>query len=271
MSRTGPGGRVHAGVRRGAEAGRAPGSMLIALAAWLLALIGGGALFVSFSAQYAYILAVRRQDVASVIEALRLDLLMIVFTLLALGLSRAGQSARAERILILLCAGASSYMNVSAADLASPRSVTAYAVAPVALAVVVDRTVAVIRRHILADHQTSAWITVGRSAAAAARITGLALLYLLRFAIAAPETARGLRRMVLDATPLPGLLKPAAPETGEPLCTKKAVLLALYRAHPDYGDRGTASRVAAELAPHAGLQAGTARTYLYAELDGRKP
>jgi hypothetical protein len=43
----------------------------------------------------------------------------------------------------------------------------------------------------------------------------------------------------------------------------------LYRAHPDYGDRGTASRVAAELAPQAGLQAGTARSYVYAELDGR--
>ena len=130
---------------------------------------------------------------------------------------------------------------------------------------------AVIRRHILADHQTSAWITVGRGAAAAARLTGLVLLYLLRFALAAPETARGLRRMVLDATPLPALPKPSAPEMVEPPCTKKAVLLALYRAHPDYGDRVSASRVAAELAPHAGLQAGTARSYLYAELDGRKP
>jgi hypothetical protein len=35
--------------------------VLIAVAAWLLALTGGGALFVSFSAQYAYIRAVRRQ------------------------------------------------------------------------------------------------------------------------------------------------------------------------------------------------------------------
>jgi signal transduction histidine kinase len=270
MSRTGPGEQVHASVRRRAGTGRAPGSVLIAVAAWLLALIGGAALFVSFSAQYVYILAVRRQDAASVIEALLLDLLMIVFTLLALGLSRAGQSARAERVLILLCAAVSAYMNVSAADVASPRSVAAYAVAPVALAVVVDRTVAVIRRHILADHQTSAWITVGRGTVAAARLTGLVLLYLLRFALAAPETAQGLRRMVLDATPLPVLPKPSASETVEPPCTKKAVLLALYRAHPDYGDRSTASRVAAELASHAGLQAGTARTYLYAELDGRK-
>jgi hypothetical protein len=52
--------------------------------------------------------------------------------------------------------------------------------------------------------------------------------------------------------------------------TKKATLLALYRAHPDYGNRLTASRIAAELAPKARLQAGTARTYLYAELNGSK-
>ena len=116
-----------------------------------------------------------------------------------------GKSARAERALILACAAASAYMNVSAADVASPRSVTAYAVAPIALAVVVDRVVAVIRRHVLADREPSAWITLGRVAAAAARIAGLVLLYCLRFALAAPQTARGLRRMVLDAAPLPAL------------------------------------------------------------------
>jgi hypothetical protein len=144
-----------------------------------------------------------------VIEALLLGLLMITFRLLALGLSRAGQSARAERALILACAAASSYMNVSAADVASPRSV------------------------------------------------------------AAPETARRLRRMVLDAAPLPALAEVPAPEaTGRPR-TEKAVLLTLYRAHPDYGDRGMASRVTAELAPQARLQAGAARSYVYAELEGR--
>ena len=95
------------------------------------------------------------------------------------------------------------------------------------------------------------------------------LLYCLRLALAAPETARRLRRMVLDAAPLPALPETSAPETTGPPRTKKAVLLALYRAHPDYGDRGTASRVAAELAPHAGLRAGTARSYVYTELDGR--
>jgi len=263
------GARLHVGMRRRAGTGHVPGSVLIAVAAWLLALIGGGALFVSFSAQYTYIVTVRRQDAASVIEALLLDLLMIVFTLLALGLSRAGQSSRAERALILACAAASSYMNVAAADVASPQSVTAYAVAPIALAVVVDRVAAVIRRHVLADREPSAWITVGRAAAVAARTAGLVLLYCLRFALAAPETARGLCRMVLDATPLLTLPKAPAPEVIEPPRTKKAVLLALYRAHPGYGDRSRVSRVAAELAEQAGLQAGTARSYLYAELDDR--
>jgi hypothetical protein len=98
--------RLVTGVRRRAGTGRAPGSALIAVAAWLLALTGGGALFVSFSAQYAYIFKVRRQDAASVIEALLLDLLMIVFTLLALGLSRAGKSSRTEPVLIVACAAA---------------------------------------------------------------------------------------------------------------------------------------------------------------------
>jgi hypothetical protein len=75
--------------------------------------------------------------------------------------------------------------------------------------------------------------------------------------------------MVLAATPLPALPPAPSPETAGPPCTKKAALLALYRAHPGYGDRPSASRVAAELAPQAALQPGTARSYLYAELDGR--
>ncbi len=121
----------------------------------------------------------------------------------------------------------------------------------------------------MGDLRADSRTTLGRTATAAARFTGLVLLYLLRFALAAPQTARGLRRMVLDAAPLPALPQAPAPEAPGPPRTKKAILLDLYRAHPGYGNRATASRVAAELAPQAGLQAGTARTYLYAELDGR--
>jgi hypothetical protein len=48
--------------------------------------------------------------------------------------------------------------------------------------------------------------------------------------------------------------------------TKKAAFPSLYRAHPEYGNRSAAGRVAAELAPLAGLQAGTGRTYIAGEL-----
>jgi hypothetical protein len=190
-------------VRRLAGAGRAPGTVLISAAAWLLMAIGGGALYVSFDAQRQYVLAVRHHQAAAIIEALLLDLLMIVFTLLALGLSRAGKSSRTERALILACATASAYMNVSDADTGSPRSIAAYILAPLTLAVVVDRVVAVIRRHVLADDEPSAWAPLGRAAAAAARLAGLVLLYSLRLLLAPPETATGLRRAILQAAPLP--------------------------------------------------------------------
>ena len=207
-----PGARHVTTVRRLAGAGRAPGTVLIGAAAWLLVAIGAGALYVSFDAQRQYVFAVRHHQAASVIEALLLDLLMIVFTLLALGLSRAGKSSRAERALILACAAASAYMNVSDADTASPRSVAAYILAPLTLAVVVDRVVAVIRRHVLADEEPSAWAGPGRAAAAAARLAGLVVLYSLRFVLAPPETATGLRRYILQAAPLP----PVQPRTGDP-------------------------------------------------------
>jgi hypothetical protein len=269
-------------VRRIAGAERAPGSVLIGWAAWLLALTGAGALFVSFSAQYKYVFAVRHQAAASVIEALLLDLLMIVFTLLALGLSRAGKSSRTERALILACAIASAYMNVSAADTASPRSVAAYAVAPVALAVVVDRVVAVIRRHVLAEEETSAWTALGGTAAAAARLAGVVVLYSLRFALAPPSTASGLRRWVLVVTPLPEAGRPALPAAGVPAigpppvteppelegATKRARLTWWYEQDPAYGDRAAAAAAAKRLAPLAGLGEGTARAYIGQILAG---
>jgi Protein of unknown function (DUF2637) len=270
------GGRMVTNVRRIAGAERAPGSVLIACAAWLLAVIGAGALYVSFSAQRQYVFGARRQDAASIVEALLLDVLLIVFTLLALGLSRAGKSSRTERALILACAIASAYMNVSDADTASPRSVVAYAVAPVALAVVVDRVVAVIRRHVLGVDEVSAWTALGRAAAAAVRLAGLVLLYSLRFALAPPSTAKGLRRWVLVVTPLPeaerppipaaevpGIDPPLPPEPPELAgASKRARLTWYYERDAAYGDRAAAAAVAKRLAPVVDLSEGTARAYI---------
>ena len=100
----------------------------------------------------------------SAIEAIGLDVGMAVFSLLALGLAMAGQSARIERALIVVCAVASAGQNYAAADVTSPRSVAAYVVPPLFLALVVDRVVAVVRRHVLGDAERSVWAAVGRGA-----------------------------------------------------------------------------------------------------------
>jgi outer membrane biosynthesis protein TonB len=80
--------------------------------------------------------------------------------------------------------------------------------------VVTDQAVAVIRRHGLGIAEDSAWAVLGRLGLAAARLTGVILLYSLRFILAPAETAQGLRRMVLNAAPLPGATQDhPAPDT----------------------------------------------------------
>jgi hypothetical protein len=190
--------RVITNVRRLAGAERPPGSVLVATAAGLLGLLAAGLFVVSLAAQYRYVLNVKHDAPVSVIEAIGLDAGMTIFSLLALGLARAGQSARIERVLIVACALGSAAMNYAAADGGSPRSVAAYCMPPVFLAVVVDRVVAVVRRHVLGDDERSAW-----------SVLGLAALYALRCVLAPPSTAGGLRRWVLAATPLPAAERPA--------------------------------------------------------------
>jgi hypothetical protein len=104
------------------------------------------------------------------------------------------------------------------------RSVAVYVMPPVVFAVCTDQTVAVIRRHGLGITEDSAWTVLGRLVLAVMRLAGIILLYGLRFILAPAETAKGLRRMVLAAAPIPetatrdhqetgpGVLPEAAPE-----------------------------------------------------------
>ena len=106
---------------------RGDGHRLITAGALLLAVLGLGLLAVSIDAQYRYVLAYRHQAATSVIEATALDVGMLIFSLLALGLARKGLAAKTERALIVACAVGSAVMNYAAADVASPRSVLAFA------------------------------------------------------------------------------------------------------------------------------------------------
>ena len=272
--------------RRQREPGETrPGSRLITTGTALLFAAMAGLLGVSYAAQYSYILGQRHQHVASLIEAGALDVLLIIFSLLALGLARAGLPAKTERALVLVFAGGSALMNYAASDVTSPRSVAAYVMPPVALAIVVDRCVAATRQHVLGMRDgRSPWAVAGAAAGRVLRFAGLSALYVLRLLVDRRGTSAGIRAAILNATPLPEL-DPATdeyqakdPESGRDRrerrpggdrrrqrrtgLSKKAALLELYRQHEGYGDRSRVAPIADELAPRAGLQAGTARTYL---------
>jgi hypothetical protein len=187
------------------------GSRLIAFSAALLTLLAVGLLSVSIAAQYRYFLSERHQITASMIESGALDVGMLVFSLLALGLARKGLSARPERALIVACATTSAVMNYAPAQAGDWRSVLAWTMPPVFLAVVADRVIAVTRRHFLGmSGGRSAWRDGLGWAAMAAKVTGLGMLYVLRVPLAPVSTSKGLRQAVLNATPLPQAA-PAAP------------------------------------------------------------
>jgi hypothetical protein len=263
-------------IRRLAGAERAPGSALVSAATILLGLLAAGLFVVSLAAQYRYVFAVKHQSVPSAIEAAGLDAGMTIFSLLALGLAMAGQPARIERVLIVICAAASAGQNYAAAVVTSPRSVAAYVVPSLFLALVVDRVVAVVRRHVLGAAERSVWVTVGQGGAMLAKAFGLVLLYLLRFVLAPPSTGAGLRRLVLASAPVPAApSRPELPVAEEVPVTeppelagasKKTRLAWWYRQDPDYGNRATVAAAARRLAPKVDLSEGTARAYLGAIL-----
>jgi CBS domain-containing protein len=140
---------------------------------------------------------------------------------LGIGLAMRGQASRAERTLIVACALASAGMNYAAADPASWRSVTAFVAAPVFLAVITDRVISVIRRHVLPGDTESAWKWLGRAVLAALRLAGVITLYALRTALAPGQTLRGLRRMVLDAAPVPPIIEMTAESAGRELAAAR--------------------------------------------------
>ncbi|HVT67212.1 MAG TPA: hypothetical protein VHF26_05650 [Trebonia sp.] len=182
-----------------------PGRGLVNTAAILLALLDAGLFAVSLAAQYQYIFHAKHQSWPAVIEAVALDAGMVIFSLLALGLARGRQAAPVERALIVVCAAGSAAMNYGAADVSSLRSTAAYVMPPVFLAIVTDRVIATVRRHMLGmEAERSAWAVIGRAALAVLAAAGKTLLYGLRLVLAPRSTLAGARTLVLLATPLPG-------------------------------------------------------------------
>ncbi len=247
------------------RAGRGTGGGLLTGAAVLLLLLAAAQGYVSFRAQYTFIDHAKRMHVPSVLEALGLDTGAVIFALLALSLARRGQSGTVERVLNVACAVGSMVMNLLAADLTSPRSVTVWVMPSVLYAFASDRLIAVVRRWVRAGspgsdaaHERSPW----RSLAAA-------LLWTLRLALDPIGTLTGFRRWILAAVPTAprGLLPAGAPADEPPGETKREMLIRLYEERgtagdPRYGNPAKTAQLAGELASQIGYHAGTARREL---------
>ena len=178
------------------------GASLLIAASGLLLLLTAAQGYVSFRAQYAFVDHAKRARLPSTLEALGLDAGAVIFALLGLSLARSGKRAAVERALNVACALGSLLMNLLAADLTSPRSVTVWVLPSALYALASDRLIAVVRRWALASspaggsaQDRSAWRGIG----------GLAL-WLLRLLFDAAGTVAGFRRWVLTAAPVaPGI------------------------------------------------------------------
>jgi hypothetical protein len=200
----------------GAAQSRAAGSGLLTVASCLLLLLAGAQGYVSFRAQYVFVDHAKHAHLPSLLEALGLDTGAVIFALLALSLARRGGRADVERALNVICAFGSMTMNLLAANLTSPRSVTVWVLPSALYALASDRLIAVVRRWVLSSdpgldqgQDGSAWYALG----------GLAL-WVLRLILDLPGTTSGFRRWVLAAAPVaPGIRVSGTPRQAQPALT----------------------------------------------------
>jgi hypothetical protein len=278
-----------------ARAARQDGGVLLAVASGLLILLAAAQGYVSFRAQYAFVDHAKHANIPSILEALGLDTGAVIFALLALSLARRGRPGAVERVLNVACALGSMTMNLLAAELTSPRSVTVWVMPSALYALASDRVIAVVRRWVLARdpdarlaNEGSAWRAFG----------GLGL-WALRLLFDLRGTVGGFRRWVLAAAPVaPGVRAastnkkvlyaapvPAGPPTvnghrgqaqkperdpGDGLAPgekKREALIRLYEQRgadgdPRYGNRSKSAAMAGEIAGRIGYHPGTARREL---------
>jgi hypothetical protein len=229
------------------------GTWLLTVASCLLLLLAAAQGYVSFRAQYSFIDHAKHARLPSTLEALGLDTGAVIFALLALSLARRGRRAAVERVLNVACAIGSLTMNLLAANLNSPRSITVWVMPSALYALASDRLIAVVRRWVLSNEpraedaqQGSPW-----------RVLGGLVLWLLRLVLDLPGTVTGFRRWVLVAAPVaPGLPaglpvdddpvssagdKPGAPDSAThselaPGEKKRDALIRLYERCGETGD-----------------------------------
>jgi hypothetical protein len=203
---------------------RQPGAILLCCAAVLLLALAAAQGYVSWRAQYGFIFSVKGEPLPSALEALGLDAGAVIFALLGLAHARMGRPARIERALNAACALGSMTMNLLSADLGSPRSVVVYVLPALLYVACSDRLIAT-AAHAAGVADTGLW-----------RAAGTGLLYGLRAVVAFPSTAAGLRRWLLQATPLP-----AAADAAKSLSVTPMTAAIVQVSAPSWTDAETAA------------------------------
>ena len=192
---------------------RVKGGSLLAAASCLLLLLAAAQGYVSFRAQYAFVDHAKRARIPSVLEALGLDTGAVIFALLALSLARRGRPGTVERVLNVACALGSLAMNLLAANLASPRSITVWVLPSALYALASDRLIAVVRRWVQASDPAA---QTGQEGSAWRAAGGLAL-WTLRLIFDVRGTLAGFRHWVLAVAPVaPGTRAVTPPVVGQP-------------------------------------------------------
>jgi hypothetical protein len=192
---------------------RVKGGGLLAAASCLLLLHAAAQGYVSFRAQYAFVDHAKHARVPSVLEALGLDTGAVIFALLALSLARRGRRGSVERVLNVACALGSLAMNLLAANLASPRSVTVWVLPSALYTLASDRLIAVVRRWVQASDPAA---QLGQEGSAWRAFGGLAL-WTLRLIFDVRGTVTGFRHWVLAVAPVaPGTRAVTLPAADSP-------------------------------------------------------
>jgi len=184
------------------------GTVLLTAASCLLLVLAAAQGYVSFRAQYTFVDHAR---LPSVLEALGLDTGAVIFALLALSLARLGRRGAVERFLNVACALGSLTMNLLAANLGSPRSITVWVLPSVLYALASDRLIAVVRRWVLARDNGAGGVKEG----SAWRSFGGLGLWGLRLIFDLPGTLTGFRRWLLAAAPVAPGIRAGAPSAAD--------------------------------------------------------
>ncbi len=203
-------GRVRVDREVGTRLSGRSGGGLLAVASLLLLLLAAAQGYVSFRAQYTFIDHAKRAHLPSMLEALGLDTGAVIFALLALSLARRSRPAAAEQVLNVACAVGSLTMNLLAANLNSPRSVTVWVLPSALYALASDRLIAVVRRWVQDSDSKARFAAEG----SAWRAFGGLAFWTLRLIFDTAGTMAGFRRWVLAVAPVAPGVRAGLPEDG---------------------------------------------------------